>query len=163
MNPYQTTQDIFNKDPLKKIQYDVSFKLDTREEICKSWVAVLKKIKEGIETLSEPGEKTTIWFRGQEDSSYKLLPSLYRMKDGKHFYDPNFTKLRPAIESLYKLFRVKSFGSPEIFSRGNDSVVGTLSSMQHYKVPTNILDWSTSVFVALYFAVEKHIVVECDV
>lgn len=157
LNPYQTTQDIFNKDPLKKIQYDVSFKLDTREEICKSWVAVLKKIKEGIETLSEPGEKTTIWFRGQEDSSYKLLPSLYRMKDGKHFYDPNFTKLRPAIESLYKLFRVKSFGSPEIFSRGNDSVVGTLSSMQHYKVPTNILDWSTSVFVALYFAVEKHI------
>lgn len=157
-NPYKTTKKIFfDECHVDIIQYDASFKLDTREELCTSWVAVLKKIKEGIEALSEPRKKNTIWFRGQEDSSYKLLPSLYRMKDGKYFYDPKFTKLRPALESLYKLFRVKSFGSPEIFSRGNDSVVGTLSSMQHYKVPTNILDWSTSVFVALYFAVEKHI------
>ena len=29
--------------------------------------------------------------------------------------------------------------------------------MQHYSIPTNILDWSTSAFVAMYFALENEI------
>lgn len=78
------------------------------------------------------------------------------MKDGKDkFYSKN---VRESFEALFKSFRVKSFGALEIYHEGNNSVVGTMASMQHYCVPTNILDWSTSAYVAMYFAVESKMV-----
>lgn len=55
-----------------------------------------------------------IWFRGHKDSSYKLIPSLYRMKDQENkFYK---AKLREVFESLYNAFRVKAFGATEIYT-----------------------------------------------
>lgn len=91
-----------------------------------------------------------IWYRGHEDSSYKLIPTLYRMNNGK-FYN---TSLRKMMEMFYKSFKVKSFKMPEIFDSGSDTTIGTMSSMQHYSLPTNILDWTPSVLNAIYFAVE---------
>lgn len=141
------------RDILKQYNFDISkYKIDSRKEICKSLEDVLKCISKGVAELSKDEDITPIWFRGHSKTDYKLLPSLYRMRDNNSFYHTN---LRDTVESLFKSFRVKSFGAPEIFEKGNDSIIGTLVSMQHYSVPTNILDWSTSVFVALYFAVEQ--------
>lgn len=141
-------------DVFKQYNFEDKYRIDDRTKICRSVEDVLKSIQNDLNVLSD-GDITPIWFRGHSKSDYKLLPSLYRMKDNKYFYS---TKLRETIESLFKSFTVKSFGAPEIFEKGNDSIIGTIVSMQHYSVPTNILDWSTSLFVALYFAVEHQMV-----
>lgn len=118
--------------------------------------SVLQYIQEEILKISDKESFSPIWFRGHEKSKYKLIPSLYRMKNGTDkFYSK---EVREDFEALFKAFRVKSFGALEIFHEGNNSVVGTMASMQHYSVPTNILDWTTSAFVAMYFAVESKMV-----
>lgn len=118
--------------------------------------AFLQYLQEEILKISDKESFSPIWFRGHEKSEYKLIPSLYRMKDGTDkFYSKN---VRENFEALFKAFRVKSFGALEIYHEGNNSVVGTMASMQHYCVPTNILDWSTSAYVAMYFAVESKMV-----
>lgn len=97
--------------------------------------------------------KEEIWYRGHEQDSYKLIPSPYRINSG-NFYN---SSLRKVMETLYKAFRVMSYSVPEIFSGGNDTTIGTMASMQHYSLPTNILDWTPSVLNAIYFAVESTI------
>lgn len=98
-----------------------------------------------------------IWFRGHRSYKYKLLPSLYRMKDEKMSFYKGISP-RDIMESLFKSFKVRAFGAKEIFEGGGDSRIGVLVSMQHYSVPTNILDWTPSAFTALYFAVEDYMV-----
>lgn len=96
-----------------------------------------------------------LWFRGHSSSKYKLIPSIYRIKDQKNYaYDRHLKRL---MEDLINAFRVKSFHVPEIAPGGNASYLGTLVSMQHYLVETNLMDWSQQIFSALYFALEEYV------
>ena len=118
---------------------------------------LIQYIEEARKTITDSGEFEPIWFRGHKSSQYKLLPSLYRMKDGKSEFFKNVSH-REVMESLFKAFKVKAYGSSEIFLGGDNTTIGIMASMQHYSVPTNILDWSTSAFVAMYFALEDQMV-----
>ncbi|MDE6020403.1 MAG: FRG domain-containing protein, partial [Ruminococcus sp.] len=108
-----------------------------------------KEISDGIEP---------IWFRGHGSYKYRLLPSLYRMKDEKMYFYKGIS-LRDIMEPLFKSFKVRAFGAKEIFEGGDNSRIGILVSMQHYSVPTNILDWTPSAFTAIYFAVENYMAI----
>lgn len=130
------------------------FKISKDEDLCAYSVSdIIKKIEIAINKITDEDTFEQIWFRGHSSHNYKLIPSLYRLKEGK-FYK-NIT-LREVINPLFKSFKVKAFGAKEIYEGGDSSRIGILASMQHYSVPTNILDWSPAAFVALYFAVEKY-------
>ena len=85
--------------------------------------------------------RKTVWFRGQENEAWKLLPSLVRPPD------------RSNNEMVY-VKRFKQHASPFL-----DQVPSHewewLFLMQHYEVPTRLLDWSESALVGLWFALAE--------
>lgn len=85
-----------------------------------------------------------IWFRGENNYPFEqyepLTPSIFRSKDKveEDYYDET---------SIYNLM-------PTRISELNNitSIIDRLATMQHYGIPTRLLDWSESLLVGLYFA-----------
>jgi len=101
---------------------------------------------ERIETLSEPDE--LFWYRGTGRVSYDLKPSLFRHPT---IVDP---KSANGLEAdLLQRYRERSIPyqvSP--WNRDRDHEWEALFIMQHFGVPTRLLDWTESPFIGLFFA-----------
>jgi len=89
--------------------------------------------------------KQTAWFRGVGSASHTLTPSVYR--------HPSITDVKALVElefDLYNRFRQRSI---PFQTRPLNTEWEHLFFMQHYGVPTRLLDWSENSMVALYFAI----------
>jgi hypothetical protein len=95
------------------------------------------------------------WFRGQSHS-WPLQSSLSRFLKGLGLDRGIF--IDPREEDLFSEFM---FRNDEYTLRTHTSWE-ILSVMQHYRVPTRLLDWSENFYTALYFAVAPHLVGEAD-
>ncbi len=87
--------------------------------------------------------RNEIWWRGQSNSSpdWKLLPSIFRRIDSE-FSERNLTQT----------FKRKALSRYQNCPQQNDGI-GWLFLMQHYRLPTRLLDWSESFLVATFFSV----------
>ncbi|MBX4268448.1 FRG domain-containing protein [Clostridium estertheticum] len=81
-------------------------------------------------------ETETFFYRGHADIKWKLTPSIYR----NHW-----------IKKEDVLFRETIVRNPNEF-RNSNSTFEKLTKMQHYELPTRLLDVSTNPLVALFFA-----------
>lgn len=92
------------------------------------------EIIETIETLRT--DSKSLFFRGHENSSYRLMPSIYRGNA------PYFEK-----ELLYDTINLL----PEEV-RGSETNFEILTKLQHFGTPTRLLDLTTNPLVGLFFS-----------
>ena len=81
----------------------------------------------------------TLWFRGQSDKDFDLLPSIYRNKNLNYF--------EREMNRDFKLL------SNSLVAKNPSNELEWLFLMQHYGLQTRLLDWTESPLVALFFAV----------
>lgn len=89
--------------------------------------------------------KSPLWYRGCGKLAHKLIPSLYRHTRSKSIED--FMRLEKLLLSRFKQRSIP------FLPRLSDDSWEWLFLMQHYGVPTRLLDWTESPLMALFFSV----------
>jgi hypothetical protein len=119
--------------------------LDESDEL---WHEFLNNIETARANLDcGVGSEYEAWFRGHTQSSFLLLPSLFR-----NFENPNSRAQWQKIWDIEKdLFWEFSARARELHGVLEDDW-DFLFAMQHYGTPTRLLDWTEVLGVAIYFA-----------
>jgi len=100
-------------------------------------------------TLPDAEWYPTLWFRGHGDTDWPLTPSWQRVRStgkglGEEWYNEG------------TLLRDFSLRAPRYLQSVPANGWEWLFLMQHYGLPTRLLDWSESALIGLYFALRDH-------
>jgi hypothetical protein len=90
-----------------------------------------------IDQADSPG---TVWYRGHADAAWDLLPGFMRVAE---------------VTSETTLLNRFRQSAAMLAERRPESTFDWMFLMQHYGVPTRLLDWSESPLIAMYFALEE--------
>lgn len=131
----------------EKFYASYSYEAQSVEDVFRCLRIIMRSLKHATkERLPD-----TLWFRGQTNRKYPLLPTLIRdyCKKTRDFSLPEFQR------ACMEQYLYSSRNAPELdqfkLLAGN-AQIEYLAEMQHYSYPTNLLDWSENMLVPLYFA-----------
>ncbi len=93
-------------------------------------------------------KKYEIFYRGHENSDYKLVPNLLRKDSTKR---QNGQAVKEIVNNEHEAFRDIIEKQPSEFAQCN-SAIEYLVKMQHFGLKTRLLDITSNALIALYFA-----------
>jgi len=132
---------------MKKRKKQVLKKIPAKQFTIKSVADALKLSNpksRHLRGLAKAGDFDQFWFRGQANASYPPVPSsLRRGAKGGFMY-------RETDMFIHFILR-----HPE-YRKDHVSTFEWMCLMQHYGLPTRLLDWSEGILPALYFAVTDY-------
>ena len=131
--------------PLQLNSYPIHMSQDTTSQtspLPASEEIRISSVSEFIEKIVQRDKEagTETFYRGHADKDWDLLPSIFRTPNG--------------VEKEYLLFRDMVAHEPQSFSECK-SALDYLVQMQHYGLPTRLLDMTTNPLIALYFACQS--------
>lgn len=106
-------------------------------EMVKSY---LSKIKNKIKSSGVNLNEYEVFYRGENKCYKDTTPSIFRS----------------GIENEHKIFRELELRYPSIFDNAK-TTVDKLAIMQHYRLPTRLLDFTTNPLLALYMAIDNYV------
>ena len=118
-------------------------------------VAELIDLRERLENSQFDGPTNNQWaYRGQSQTFGALTPSFQRqiLKPSVGTAELIESRLMEAFRDHYEKLpdRSADMPLPTQIAAGHD--MRCLSVMQHYEIPTRLLDWTTNFWTAIYFA-----------
>lgn len=132
------TKDVTNR--LSQLPYEISLNAyGTGDEKENSKIGSIRTLIDQLDNLNGTvyDDNVLIFYRGHSSRHFDLLPSIYRNYD--------------LVKNEDRLFKDIIAKSPGEFKECN-STFEKLVKMQHYSLPTRLLDITTNPLVALYFA-----------
>lgn len=109
-------------------------------------ITTLERFSNFLETQLPKSKDYVLWFRGSGKKSYCLSPSIHRHSSISK--PEEIIELEEKIMNRFNQRSVPFLSKP--LDKKNDWEV--LFFMQHYGIPTRLLDWTENPFIALYFA-----------
>ena len=106
-------------------------------------VNTIDELLQFVSTLYEK-HGLRLWYRGEENASLTLVPSIQRSQK-------RIDAVRYITNDFYIRARQILDNPPE-----KHNYASWVSLMQHYGLPTRMLDWSQSPLVAVFFATETY-------
>lgn len=109
----------------------------------------LSKIKDILEKSQCNLSEYEVFYRGESKNRDTTIPGIFRKKK-----DENNTLIANYwLKHEHKLFRELELRYPNVFDNAK-STMDKLSIMQHYRLPTRLLDFTTNPLLALYMAID---------
>lgn len=94
--------------------------------------------------LINPDQNSILWFRGHSDKDWHLIPSVQR---------ENYQKSEQSLMNDFYMRATVSLKEKPSY----DNYSGWISIMQHFGLPTRLLDWSQSPLIAAFFATNEYL------